>query len=187
MTDAAAAEKSQLLIHPNRWATVVFGDGRTVDLRPPSIAEFRIIRDAYGQAEEQSRASEDLLPRLPDGNVKIIDLDSVAVGDEASPGAVAFSVMIDTIGSAVIKPDDLPAWTSQTRVYLLLANVWRQVAIKNTGAPDTDKPVPIQPHFDQPAAEPEPAPAAPGDEVRWPDVNPTGALAPGPVRSPQRA
>lgn len=113
----------------NRHVEIALSDGKVVDLRPPTVAEWRKIVEAF-------RFAEDVMAAAAEGESPIL----VMFG-EAAPYATALSVAIDTLSSSSVKPDRLPVWAGQMGVVSALWNHWSQMAIEVEEAkPDPDLP-----------------------------------------------
>lgn len=192
-------EKSRLILHPNRWVSVVFDDGRRSELHPPNIDEFREIREAYAAAEEtyHAQVAEKLREKAGtrDTDLKVLENDGILMGKDRSPYAEAFVTLLTTL-TDMAAPDSgkMPLWASRGGVYLVVAAHWRNVEVVTAADDEAAKTQakPITPMFD-----PQPQGPQPMEGVAWPEVleglQPPpdadqqlapvgGGMAPGPVR-----
>lgn len=145
---AAGQPASRLVLHANRHCTVVLDDGTLVPLRPPSVAEWRTIRHAYASAAaaiaavpEAQRA--DLLYGYDpaDDRPTTATAGDDAAGDGAQPTsddggqaeqavyAVAFSRVVETVGTTRVDADRLPMWATSGSLYATLYEHWRRVDV----------------------------------------------------------
>lgn len=115
----------------NRHVEVVLADGKVVDLRPPTVAEWRKILEAF-------RLAEDILAGSEEGVV-------LTMFGEAAPFATALSVAIDTLSASTVKPDRLPVWAGQSGIVATLWGHWSQMAVE---VEEATTPEPALPSYD---------------------------------------
>lgn len=144
----------------NRHVVIETDDGRTIDLRPPTVGEWQLIVYAYDDAEAevtQRRSGRDTTNHT--------DLFGDADAPTA-PYAEAFSIVVSTLGGTTIDADKLPTWTARAAVFGVLYGHWRDVKVEVEGGagpnpwtqPDVAAPEDALPTFDLGAAAAVPAP-----------------------------
>lgn len=197
MTDEP--EQSRIILNADRTITIVMDDRRRVVLRPPSIGQFRQVRDRYAVADKEYK---DALHQLVidagvpgEAQLLAIDVDKAIVGEETSPYAAAFAFMVGVLSDTMEPdPDSLPMWAGRGGVYAVAAGHWRYVQIVPVHEPETAKAAEqTQPYFDPQPTAPEPAavaPDPPGMAPRFPDpdLSPpaeSDGMAPGRVTTPR--
>lgn len=183
------SQPSRIILNTDRSITVVLEQDRRVELRPPSIGEFRKIRNIYKIADVEFKAilnEADRAAKDAGEDLLIVDADRALVGDESSPYAAAFAFTLELLGGIVAPdPDTLPMWAGRAGMYPVLANHWRSVnvvPVNEAAAPPTE--AEFNPHFPGPVDEPAVAEEPP---VRWPEAEPppppaeANGMRPGPV------
>lgn len=109
---------------PNRHVRVEVSEGVWVDLRPPTVGEWRAVLEAYTAADEKLSGEGDRL--------------KANLMAKPSPYAKAFATAINLLstgGAAKVDADKLPLWVTDGRAtFGLLYDHWREIKLEM--APD---------------------------------------------------
>lgn len=166
-----------LRLNADRTIDVLYDDGNEVKLRPPTIAEWRKVREAYMAGErawkDEVRAYQQMLEEVAEGDEVPPPpvMQEFQYGD-ANPFGQAFALVVDTLSNTTPSADDLPVWAADPRLYKDLHDHWRVVKIERahvpTPAPEPAGDVPfdpvaagLQPEPVTPTQQPAPASPAP--------------------------
>lgn len=143
-------------------------DGTQVQLRPPTIGEWRKIRDTYltadagfrDQVAEWEARNADPDVTEPGPRPDAIDY----VWSDANPYGQAFAVVIATLSNQTPDADRLPMWASSGSIYATLHDHWRKVPVTRANEP---APL-VDPPFDPVAAGLTGQPATPPEQPARP-------------------
>ena len=132
------AARSRVLLHENRWITLVLDGEQEVDLRPPTVTEWGKILRAYAVAQAvvaEAASSDGSVVRTLYG-LGPIESDATEEPLEPAPYAVALSKVIDLLSRTKVDAGELPMWAGQSLMQVLYDH-WRSVDIVE----DADAPV----------------------------------------------
>jgi len=154
-----------LRLNDDRSVDLTLDDGTTVHLRPPTIGEWRKIREAYRAADngwdDVQREHEEAVATTPDGEQPP---PRPVAGDylysDANPYGAAFAVMVDELSNTRPDADALPLWATEPGLFTALFKHWRNVRIDRTQPPTAPTRAADVP-FDPIAAGLQPQPARP--------------------------
>ncbi len=153
-----------LRLNDDRSVDLTFDDGTQVHLNPPTIGQWRKIRDAYRAADDGwddvQREHAEQVATTPDGQAapaapKPMDY----IYSDGNPYGAAFAVMVDELSTQRPDADSLPLWATEPGLFSALHKHWRTVPIERTQPPAA--PAQADVPFDPVAAGLQPAPARP--------------------------
>lgn len=152
---AAATLAGVLRLNDDRSVDLTFDDGTEVHLTPPTIGQWRKIREAYRAADDGwadvLREHDEAVATTPDGEQapdKPVPADYLY--SDANPYGAAFAVMVDELSTSRPDADSLPLWATEPSIFTALFKHWRTVNVERVQPPTA--PAQPEPPFDPVAA-----------------------------------
>lgn len=137
---------------PDRTVELTLDDGTEVRLRPPTIGEWRKIREGYLAADNGLADLRAQWEQNPDSDEDEPNAGAYVWGD-SNPYGSAFALLISELSASVIDADRLPVWATDPRLFLALHEHWRTIPVERINEP-------AEVEFDPVAAGIKPLPAA---------------------------
>lgn len=138
-----------LTLNADRSITVDLGEGRTAVMRPPTISEWRKIRDVYGAAltefAERHQAWEAEIVELnaagdPEAVVPDEPKPNDIVWGDGNPIGRAFATVLEMLAGLSIDADQLPMWATDREIPGVFHEQWATVRIERHNQPAAESP-----------------------------------------------
>lgn len=127
-----------LTLNADRSITVDLGEGRTALMRPPTISEWRKIREVYTaaltefverhEAWEAERAAHN---QAGDPEAPLADepTQSDVVWSDGNPVGRAFATVLEMLAGLTIDADNLPMWATDRQLPQVFHDQWATVLV----------------------------------------------------------